>query len=576
MKPAGAIAAVADLARDFAGYAGRRRAAIASALMLGGMLAESFSLALIVPLIGLLANPADQGWLPLASTSCDRFDLCSTDQQLLFVLALFVAAFTLRALVLAARDRWLGGLETGFVEHRRIALLRALAVADWPDLVGLRHARLTYLLAAEVQRLATAVRQLATIVTSAVILIGQWVLLAMLAPALSLLFLLVALVALVASIPGWRLAAMTARRNRKGNLAIANLAQQLLGGLKLAMAHDQQHAFVDEMEQASAAIQRGNADYERRAGRHRIAGSAAAALLLASMAWIGVQQGVALASLVAALAVFSRMLVPGSAILRSIRQLAQSLPAHAELREMECELPEPGNTVSITRAVTTRLVGDIQFRDVSFEHPDGSVRFEGLDLAIPAGSRLGLTGPSGSGKTTFADLLAGLLQPWSGTIVIGDRPLNTINLPQWRAGLAYVAQDSFLFNDTLRHNLLWGLHDATEAELAAALAIAEADTIVANLPLGLDQPVGERGTRLSGGERQRIALARALLRKPATLILDEATNALDLASEARIIARIAALPDRPTLLIVSHRPEALTVCERILRFEGGRLAEDRS
>lgn len=584
----GLIPAARKLGADFWRFAGPRRSWSASALMLAGALAEGMSLVLIVPLVATIAYPAAPRWQRVFQPLCDGAGLCSADQRLPALLALFVAAFTLRAVVLAARDRVVATLEAEFVEQRRIALVRALAGSRWEELAGLHHARLTYLLAAEVQRLATAVRQLATTTMSVVMLLGQWLLLALIAWPMALLFLAAALVALVAGVPALRRAWRVAQDNRRGNAAIVNLAQQLLGGLKLALAQNLQHAFVTEMEQASSEILRRNQAYERRAGRGRIGGSLAAAVALAAMAWLGVQSGIPAARLVAAIAVFVRMLGPGAAVLRSLRMLAQSLPAYGELLGMEAELgrnapaaaqgsaPAQGSAAAQGPAAGLAPEGELRFCDVGFVRPGGGVRFEQLDLRIAPGSLIGVIGPSGAGKTTFVDLLCGLLSPQAGQITVGGQQLTGPWLNAWRSRIAYVAQDSYLFNDSLRRNLTWGLERVSDEQIAQALATAEADGIVAALPLGLDQPVGERGLRLSGGERQRLALARALIRRPALLVLDEATNALDLPSEARILARLAALDWRPSVIMVAHRPEALAQCSRILRFDGGILAEDRT
>lgn len=134
-------------------------------------------------------------------------------------------------------------------------------------------------------------------------------------------------------------------------------------------------------------------------------------------------------------------------------------------------------------------------------------------------------------------------------------------------------QDGFLFHDSVRRNLCWGAAAINDAAIAAALALAGADTLVAQLPQGLDTVVGERGALLSGGERQRLALARALLRRPRLLVLDDAANAIDAAGEAALLARLAALDPRPTIVMISHRAESMALCDRVIRVDQGAVTD---
>jgi ATP-binding cassette subfamily C protein len=259
--------------------------------------------------------------------------------------------------------------------------------------------------------------------------------------------------------------------------------------------------------------------------------------------------------------------------------VAHALPAYLKIKALQAELAPVQEPRAGTAVVTERLAGAVEFRGVSYSHgPRGSGNPAGLSdmsFRIEPGSFVGLVGPSGAGKTTCADLLVGLYPPQSGSIVVGDgQPLRGTTLAAWRESLGYVSQDPFLFHDTIRRNLLWARHQASEADLWAALELAGAGELVRRL--GLDTVVGERGTLVSGGERQRLALARALLRRPGLLVLDEATNAIDQDGEGEILRRIAALPNRPTIVMIAHRASSLAFCDRLIALEGGRLVEGTS
>jgi len=225
------------------------------------------------------------------------------------------------------------------------------------------------------------------------------------------------------------------------------------------------------------------------------------------------------------------------AVYGEFRLFISSLPAFTNVIAMEARCVAAGEP---PLAATSRLPlrRAIELRGVSFSYrPGAAAALAGVDLSVPAGAVTALVGPSGAGKSTIADLVMGLLAPDAGSIAVDDLVMGPELARSWREQIDYVGPDSFLFHETVRNNLLWARPGASEEEVAAALRLA-AGEFVARLAPGLDTVVGDRGAMLSQGERQRLALARALLRKPALLILDEATNALDSESEAWVLRAI--------------------------------------
>jgi ATP-binding cassette subfamily C protein len=231
------------------------------------------------------------------------------------------------------------------------------------------------------------------------------------------------------------------------------------------------------------------------------------------------------------------------------------------IAEAEAQVEAPGGTAS------THLDAGITLRDVTLAYAERPV-LERVSLDIPAGEITALLGASGSGKTTLIDLVTGLVRPQSGEIRVDGTPLPELDLVAWRRMIGYVPQEMLLLNASVRLNVTLGDPAATDADVEHALRDAEAWETVSQLPGGIDAPVGERGALLSGGQRQRISIARALVHRPRLLILDEATAALDPATEAAIWDTVAKLRGRTTVIAISHQPALAGVADRIYRVEG--------
>lgn len=217
--------------------------------------------------------------------------------------------------------------------------------------------------------------------------------------------------------------------------------------------------------------------------------------------------------------------------------------------------------------------GEIAFHDVRFAYEEGKEVLHGIDFTATKGSVIALVGTSGSGKSTIAGLVATYLTPTSGTVTIDGHDLSKVRLSSYRRHLGVVLQDDFLFEGTIRENILFPRPDATEAQLMKAVKGAYVNEFTDRMELGLDTVIGERGVKLSGGQRQRVAIARAMLADPKVLILDEATSNLDTESEALIQKSLNELVKDRTTFVIAHRLSTIRQATEILVVEHGQVVE---
>ncbi len=218
--------------------------------------------------------------------------------------------------------------------------------------------------------------------------------------------------------------------------------------------------------------------------------------------------------------------------------------------------------------------GSVTFRHVDFGYPDSPLLLKDLSLEIPAGQTVGIIGGTGSGKSTLVSLIPRLYDISRGELRVGSHPVEAYTLAQLREAIAFVPQTSMLFSGPLKDSLRWGDPDASDQELADACRAACADGFIQHLPQGYDTEIGQGGSNLSGGQRQRLCIARAILKKPKILILDDATSAVDMATDAAIRASFRTLLPGTTKLIIAQRISSIAQTDRILVMDQGRLVGD--
>lgn len=239
-----------------------------------------------------------------------------------------------------------------------------------------------------------------------------------------------------------------------------------------------------------------------------------------------------------------------------------------ELMNMTAEEDDEERTVELET-----IKGDLIFDDVSFSYEEGKEVLNNVSFQVPSGSVTALVGSSGSGKSTIAGLSATFLNPKSGTITIDAQDMSKVNLSSYRQHLGVVLQDEFLFEGTIKENILFPRPNATEEELQNAVKAAYVNEFTDRFEDGLDTLIGERGVKLSGGQRQRLAIARAILANPKIIILDEATSSLDTESEALIQKSLSELIKDRTTIVIAHRLSTIKQADQILVIESGSIAE---
>jgi ABC-type multidrug transport system fused ATPase/permease subunit len=267
-------------------------------------------------------------------------------------------------------------------------------------------------------------------------------------------------------------------------------------------------------------------------------------------------------------------------VLHQLNQMSQSARAAGERVFDILDAPAEATTATSnptrsnpTSASTTRLRGEVSFEGVSAAYEGRPDALNDIDLQVHAGQTIALVGPTGAGKSTLVNLLPRFYPIAGGRITVDGQPLESIPLGFLRSQIAVVSQEPFLFNGTIRENILYGRLDATEAELITAAETANAAEFIRRLPDGFDTRVGERGIRLSVGEKQRISIARALLKDAPILILDEATASVDTATERLIQEALKRLMSNRTSFVIAHRLGTIRDADLIAVLKDGRIVE---
>lgn len=367
------------------------------------------------------------------------------------------------------------------------------------------------------------------------------------------------------------------RATRKATSALNSLLHDNLDGIrqiKTYATEEREHARFnaasEALRQASLVVMRYWAIYSPTMS---FLGNFGMIVILAVGSYRVLQGTMDLGVLVAFL-VLARYLYEPVGRLHSLNQLLQSGRAASERVFSILDAPEEeGWKEPAPPEEGKPLLGDVRYEDVGFQYQSGSPVLHGITLHAKPGEMIALVGPTGAGKTTLVNLLSRFYELTSGEILLDGRPIRSFPLSQLRRSVAMVTQESFLFNGTTAENLLIAKPDATEEEMWKVLAAANAEAFIRRLPKGLHTQLGERGVRLSVGEKQRLSIARALLKNPPILVLDEATASVDNTTERLIQEALQHLLAGRTSFVIAHRLSTVRHADQILVMERGNIVE---
>ncbi len=353
--------------------------------------------------------------------------------------------------------------------------------------------------------------------------------------------------------------------------------QQGLSGIKEVKLYAREDRFLSQYQVHNAGSARAGQGRATLLAFPRLFLEFIAVVGLAGLVLVMIGQGKSPAEVVPALALFAaaafRLMPSGSRMISAIQSMRFFRPAvetlYSEFRLLDgAPAPNNGHPLPFNSA--------LELDRVSYRYPLAEAPvLRDVSFSIAQGTSVGFVGESGAGKSTLVNLILGLLSPDVGSVRADDVDVQS-NLRGWQRQIGYVPQSIFLTDDTLRRNVAFGLASEEIDEVAVwqAVRAAQLERFVLDLPLGLDTVVGERGVRLSGGQQQRIGIARALYHQPRVLVLDEATSSLDTTTERAVMATVRALKGEKTLIIVAHRFSTVEHCDRLYRFEQGRLVEE--
>ncbi|MGE7120757.1 ABC transporter ATP-binding protein [Peribacillus sp. NPDC046944] len=538
---------------------------------------EGIGIFLLVPLLGLI-GVVELGENSRLSWASNLFDGIPEMISLLIILSVFIVLiigqgyFQRQQLILNVR------IQQSFTRYLREETYRNLIQANWFFYLNKRKSDLINLMTTEVFRVSGGISLFFQFISSLIFTMIQIGLAFWLSYQMTSLILLFGLVLMVFS-------RTFLKKSQTLGEETLQISQNYLGtitdhfnGIKDIKSNTMEQSQLTSFLNLSEKMEKNYVNFTKLNTLSSLVYKLVSAFLIAFLVFFSFSYFESQpAQMLMILVIFSRLWPRITGIQSNMEYLVSVIPSFKALIKLKNQSSEAKeiNTSNYQSIKPLKIEKGLEFSHVSYRYnsKEDLYALKDINLFIPSNQMTAVVGRSGAGKSTLIDMILGLNRPEKGEILIDHAALTSDNLLSLRKSISYISQDPFLFNATIRENLLLMKPDASEEQIWEALHFSAAADFVKQLPYGMDTEIGDRGVRLSGGERQRIVLARAILRKPAILILDEATSALDTENETKIQKALESLKGHMTIVVIAHRLSTISNADQVLVLDQGEIIQ---
>lgn len=497
------------------------------------------------------------------------FSSLSKETSIIIILFLFLLLVVLAAAIDYINTTVTNTFKKSYLYNLKKDFNYKIAHASWPYLIEKKIKNIEHLFSAGLSQISTLTMFSFQIISSFLITLIYMIFALVISPSLTLITIFLSVV--IFAITYKFNPVVNGQKNFNVHTKMHSAFSSFLDGIKLARSYNTVDNYLehfDTLNKQSEAIQM---DFIRSQKIISLFVKISSAVIIAIFFYIALMVlHIPLMSMIALLLVFSRLLPNLSNIQQNYFRILNIVPIYIQTKDLIADLKK--NEEIQHKDVSISLKKKIEFENVCFSYADKEVLYN-LNCCLQVNQTIAIVGHSGAGKSTFADLLLGILAIQKGSIAIDGVRLDQKHMYCWRKFISYVPQDTYLFNESIKDNLLWSAPSASDGDIYDALKLAALYDFVVQLPDGIDSVIGDRGVYLSGGQKQRLAIARALLRKPKILLLDEATSALDMQNEELIYETLKKLKGQMTIIIITHRLSTLRATDDILVFDSGKVVE---